>query len=276
MSILNMSQRIALTVFAILSLSLVALGQDVAEEQAQEAYRLAAIEAKSLDVTIDGKPLKLESEPLLRWTNPLSGELYGDVYIWTLDGRPEAIASIYKWFKPHTHLSTELQSLSESPLQMTIKGTRTWYPTPGIKMEPLPDAAVPHESKLQRTRQLRSFADQFKGEAEDRKDPGSRWFLRPLRQPIFRYQCMERKIVDGAMFAYCQGNTNNPEVLLMLEAREANGELKWFYGLGRQNSLRFRVYRNEKLIWDVPRLAPPWPNLSAPDKPYMVLKREVD
>ena len=141
-------------------------------------------------------------------------------------------------------------------------------------MKPLPDFAPPSPRALQRNRQMRSIAEQFDAQAEDRSDTESKWNLRALPKPIYRYASEKQGIVDGAMFAFCQGNTNNPEVLLLLEAKTDGRALTWSYGLGRQNSLRFRVHRNEELIWDVPKLAPPWPVLSDPTKPYMVIKTQ--
>ncbi|WP_182871134.1 hypothetical protein [Stieleria mannarensis] len=257
------------------AVSCVAWGQESTEEQARRAIELAKAEAEALELFINSQELKREPEPLLRWTNPVSGQIYGDVYIWTLDGRPEAIASIYKWFSPHTHLATELQSLSESALTMTRYGSRAWSTGKGLEMKLLADAPHPGERAFQRSRQMHAIAEEFVAKAEDRSDATSTWNLRRLPKPIFRYQSEKRGIVDGAMFAFCQGNTNNPEVLLLLEARDTGGQLRWHYGLGRQNSLRFTVQRKNEVVWDVPKLAPPWPAVTDPSKPYLVIKSQT-
>lgn len=269
------SMRIGFVVTPLL-LPLVSCQGDDADAHARRAYELAATEAKSLTLTAGSRPLVLKPEPLLRWSNPVSGEVYGDVYIWTLDGRPEVIASIFKWFSPHTHMSGEFQSLSESPLSMKRDGESIWTPSAGLEMKPLPGVAAPSNLAFQRLRQMRDIASQFKAEAVDRNDANSKWLLRPLAKPIYRYQSEGRGIVDGALFAYCQGNTNNPEVLLMLEARKTGDQLSWHYGLGRQNSLQFRVYRDGELIWDVPRLAPPWSDIQQPGKPYFLSRTDFD
>src|SRR4029077_20632780 len=36
------------------------------------------------------RELKLEPKSVLRWTNPGTHRVYGDVFVWTVDGRPEA------------------------------------------------------------------------------------------------------------------------------------------------------------------------------------------
>jgi hypothetical protein len=40
--------------------------------------------------------LKLESKPILRWTNPGTARVYGDLYVWTVHGRPEAALTLFK------------------------------------------------------------------------------------------------------------------------------------------------------------------------------------
>lgn len=245
--------------------------QDDSEALAKKAYEMAAVEAKSLVLQLDSKDLKLESRSLMRWSNPLSGQVYGDVYIWTLDGRPEAIASIFKWFSPNTHLSTELQSLSESPLVATKGNQQVWNPTPGLEMELLPSAAAPRTREFQRLQQMRAILGEFKAEAVDRKDDNKTWFLRPLAKPVFRYSSEARNIVDGALFAFCQENTNNPEIILVIEAREKDNATRWYHAFARQNSVQMRVYRKDALVWEVLKLAPPWENIKNPDKPYINL-----
>ena len=136
-------------------------------------------------------------------------------------------------------------------------------------MKLLPKVPGPRARKFQRLQQMKALAEGFKAEAVDRNDPNKKWFLRPQSKPVFRYDSDSRGIIDGALFAFCQGNTTNPEVILMIEARKLDDDVKWYYALGRQNSLQFRVYRNDELIWNVPRLAPPWQNIKLPDKPYI-------
>jgi hypothetical protein len=60
--------------------------------------------------------LELKPDPLLRWSNPAVGSIHGAVFVWTHEGRPAAVASIYKWFEPHTHMAFEVHSLSKMPL----------------------------------------------------------------------------------------------------------------------------------------------------------------
>ena len=238
---------------------------------AEQAYQMAAEEAKRLTLWSDGRRLEFESKPVMRWSNPVSGQVYGDVYVWTLDGRPHAIASIFKWFSPRTHLSIELQSLSDLPLEMVRESRRAWAPPPSLEMKPLTGAPAPRSRDFQRLQQMKALLSQFKAEAVDRIDADNTWFLRPVTKPIYRYSSDKAGVVDGALFAFCQDNTTNPEVILVLEARRKEDGTAWHYALGRQNSVQFRVYRNDDLVWDVPKLAPPWDNIKQPGNPYINL-----
>src|SRR5262249_52135650 len=56
--------------------------------------------------------LNLETKPVLRWTNPGIGRVYGDLYVWTRNGRPEAVISFYKAWQPKYDFTAEMHSLS--------------------------------------------------------------------------------------------------------------------------------------------------------------------
>ena len=38
---------------------------------------------------------RFEEEPLLRWSNPVSGVVDGTLFVWTVDGRPEVVAKCF-------------------------------------------------------------------------------------------------------------------------------------------------------------------------------------
>ncbi len=91
-------------------------GDDPKDEKtrAAEFHVIAKREAEAYTIRHLGsdRPLTLKPEPILKWSNPVRGSIYGDVFIWTENGRPEAVASIYKWYSPHTHRANEFHSLA--------------------------------------------------------------------------------------------------------------------------------------------------------------------
>ena len=75
----------------------VAAPESAEATEAREAIQLANEEvAKYVFFLPDDRQttLRLRQEPILRWTNHLRRRFYGDVFIWTHKGRPEAVATI--------------------------------------------------------------------------------------------------------------------------------------------------------------------------------------
>jgi hypothetical protein len=210
--------------------------------------------------------LKLKPEPVLRWSNPIVGEIYGEVFIWTSKGRPEVIGSLHKWYSPNHHSAIEFLSLSTGQPVVEREGKEIWTPTrPGIEMRPIPDAPAPAAAPAQRLRQMRELAEGFTGREklyeETERD------TRLLTQPIYRYVDSQEPVVDGALFAFVQGT--DPETFLLIEARKTDRKPQWQYGLARMNHVAMRVSYKGKEVWTVPLL--PWEQVTDRDQPYATL-----
>src|SRR4051812_13774125 len=83
-------------------------------ENIAAALRLTLAAAAEYEIKVGDdekeKPLDLLREPVLKWSNPERGEVHGNVFLWTRDGRPLVVGSLYKWFTTYTHMSHEFQS----------------------------------------------------------------------------------------------------------------------------------------------------------------------
>jgi hypothetical protein len=65
--------------------------------------------------------------------------------------------------------------------------------------------------------------------------------------------------VDGALFAFVSTAGTDPEVLLLIEAREEKGKMHWEYAFGRFSDWELRVARNDKEVYaSVPSEANSW------------------
>jgi hypothetical protein len=183
------------------------------------------------------RELKLEPKSVLRWTNPGTQRVYGDVFIWTVDGRPEAVMSLFKVWDPPRGLHAEMQSLSLQEVAAERDGRAIWNPTkPGLAFKDVPDAPVPADTAVRRLQQMRSLAKDFSAELVDYrvKDDGERQPLRLLPAPLYRHQSTDPLVVDGALFGIVLGT--DPEVFLLLEARKADQAVRWQYAVARMNS----------------------------------------
>src|SRR5262245_13176559 len=84
-------------------------------ERANETVRLARIEGLRYRLEYTDDPqvvLQMRETPLLKWSNPSEGALFGSVMLWTAAGRPMAVASIYRWFGDRNEAQAEFKSLS--------------------------------------------------------------------------------------------------------------------------------------------------------------------
>jgi hypothetical protein len=246
----------------------------VDKQQIEAALKLTTAEAGKYTLQLDGADTqaKLREESLLRWSNPSVGEIHGNVFLWTVNERPAAIGSLYKWFTPHTHMSHEFHSLSESPLAARYDDKEVWRTKkPGVSFVAVPEAPAPAATAAQRLLQMKRIARDFTATKTERD--GSRQEMRLLPQPIYRYAAPAEEVQDGGLFVLVQGT--DPEVFLLLEARgKADAQPadridaqpadridaqpadritapRWMFAPARMNSVGFDVRYQDKPIWNV-------------------------
>jgi hypothetical protein len=236
----------------------VALADDKPATEAARSSRMAAEELKhwSIRTGIEpGRPATARPEPVLRFSNPGVGRVYGDVFLFIGEGRPEAVMSIFKWFTPWTGFEAEMHSLSTSPLKARRDGQVVWEPVrPGIEMKDVPDAPSPAASALERLGQMRTISGSFAGHLLDARveATGEDQALRLLPKPLYRYEPKDPALVDGALFAFVLGT--DPEFFLLLEANESPRGPRWQYGLARMNDDPLQVTYKGKAIWKVDKV----------------------
>jgi hypothetical protein len=217
--------------------------------------------ARSYEIVLSSDPAKkmvLIAEPLLRFNDDVTGVVDGTLFVWMLEDRPGATASV--WIRKSGQEFHEFQSLATSPLTASSQGQAKWAPAqPGIERKPVPDAQRPAASAVGRLNQMRTMAREYSGAVigweKDRQE------LRLLPQPVQRWGRSDGAVVDGGLFAYCKGT--NPEILLLLEAVKNGKELEWNYAFARMTSRECEVRRDEKVVWSAPLLRG-----GAPTDPY--------
>jgi hypothetical protein len=201
--------------------------------------------------------VELRREPVYVWTNPVrTGGQDGAVYVWTCRGRPEVFGSVFSF--PATGprmLYHEFHSLSLSVLDVQRAGrhAQTWTPlAPGIQIVPIAGAPAPAPSARERLAQMRTLTRDFSASSRDRKD--SRWELRLLPQPLFRYESTDPDVLDGALFTFVTSAGTDPEALLLIEARKPspNDSPIWHYAIARFTDLQLSVRHKGNEVFTVP------------------------
>lgn len=180
--------------------------------------------------------LKLVPEPVFAWTNPsANGGQDGAIFVWAARGRPEALGAFF--VQPPTgrrEIIHELHSLALSTLSVDRSGAHTWVPeAPGIQLTPIPGAPAPAIESAARLVQMRSLLREFSGHTVEFN--GQRWDLRALTQPLYRYKSSDPAVMDGALFALVSSAGNDPEALVLIEARRpsAGAPPVWQSGYAR-------------------------------------------
>jgi hypothetical protein len=122
-----------------------------------------------------------------------------------------------------------------------------WKPQAGLARKELPDSGKPAATTGARLLQMRRLAQEFAGHSVDRDM--KRWELRLLPTPLYRYPAAKTGVVDGALFALVSNAGTDPEVLLLIEAREVDGKLRWEYACGRFSDWELHVERKDKEVF---------------------------
>jgi hypothetical protein len=239
------------------------------KENIAAALKLTQASADEYEIRVSTdekeKPLELKREPVLQWSNPDRGEVHGNVFVWTRDGRPLVVGSLFKWFTPHTHMSHEFQSLAEGPLTAKFHGEQKWKTSEaGLKFADVPKAPAPAAEEAQRLLQMKQLAKDFSGDKTEREDVNPTE-LRLLPQPVYRYSAPKQGAHFGGLFALVHGT--DPEIWVLLEARgETAVAAKWQFAAARMNGVGMNLrYKGEK-VWSVDVM--PWKAIQGHELAY--------
>jgi hypothetical protein len=199
-----------------------------------------------------GQAFELRSVPLLAWTNPTRGDVSGGLFLWVEDERPIASGGIFLWLnEPSKELGREFHSLTTESLVAEFDGRQFWtFGRPGIEYQSLSAAGPAGHTRSIRLRQIKQSATRFDVRISDRDAAPE--LARLLPTPVYRYADSDSGVIDGAVFAFVQGN--DPEALLLIEIHSTGtGELAWRYSLARCTTWAVDVELDGKPVYHVPR-----------------------
>jgi hypothetical protein len=187
---------------------------------------------------------KLQSEPAMRFTNPVGTVKDGAIFFWTgASDRPEAAVQIFlhndrTWYQ-------EFSSLSMAPLA----ADQPWRATRGgIELKPVPGAPKPAETAEARLRQIRALTEEFSAEEQFERKTWQK--LRILTKPFARYGKPGTPLIDGVLLACVL--TTDPEVYLMIEAREGKNGPEWQYAFAPASIDPIKGLWKKKEVWSLP------------------------
>ncbi len=216
--------------------------------------------------------LKLRRKPVYVWTNPTRvGGQTGDVFVWTHQGRPEVVATIFSHpDRGQRRLCHEFHSLSLSTLVPAVSSRNRWQPRAGITLKLVPGAPKPAESASGRLRQIKTVSREFSATATDPKR--GPWQLRLLPRPLYRYESTSAEVVDGVLFTYVTSAGTDPEVMLLIEARKTDDGPRWLFAVARFSDMELHVRHKDKEVWK----SIPGPQNTFTDNPQRTFRFHID
>jgi hypothetical protein len=238
---------------SILSLVLLLAADEPGDSLAKKILPLYLREVKGYSLAVESAPnrkLELKEEPVFEWLNPARQAQQGAVFLWLRDGRPAALACIFSHPDdklPGRKVMHELHALDPEKLIVQRDEYNQWRPQAGLERSELSDAPAPAATASARLLQMRRLAQEFGGYELDRDR--KRWELRLLPTPLYRYPAAKAGVIDGALFALMSSAGTDPEVLLLLEAKEEGGKRHWQYACGRFSDWELHVQRKGKEVW---------------------------
>jgi hypothetical protein len=204
------------------------------------------------------QPGKRVDRSLIRWSNPIVGDVFGDCYLWTDDDIPIAFLSVYAFYGSVNKRRLTFQSLSEQPLVAERNGVRLWEPkSAGIRWLDLRGLPIPGATVAIRQRQMKAAANSFAASISQKDDPMSFRKLRLLTQPLFTFERNQSTRLSGAVYAFVDGT--DPELLLLIECTGGDRP-SMRVAPARQNHRRLRLDFKTRQVWEAPQIAPPFPN----------------
>jgi hypothetical protein len=238
------------------------------DEQAQQSAERVLTLAKQYEFYAEASrktKLTLQDKPILTYSNPVRGDVYGDVFVWTREGRPEVVAAIFD-YRTNKWIDSELHMLAGEKTVGVRDGRIFWQPDkPGVLFRPVPVAGAPADSAAKRLVQMRAMAREFSVERnhpEQGKDT-----LRGLSQPIFRYASPALDIADGAMFVFVEGT--DPEAFLLVEAVGKENP-QWQFAFARMNIVEFDGKYKGQEVWHADKVD--WDTMFDKQEPYAIVR----
>jgi hypothetical protein len=198
--------------------------------------------------------LELQRQPIYAWTNPTrDGGQMGDVFVWTYRGRPEVVGSIFSHpAASQRRVIHEFHSLSPGIVYPEGNPRSRWQPKSGAVLKVVPGAPTPAQSPPQRRLQLKSLAREFSAYSVTPAN-GDRWEMRLQTTPLMQYGAADPDVLGGALFTFVTTAGTDPEVLLLIEARNTEQGRQWMFTPARFSDYSLYLLHKNQQIWSAVR-----------------------
>lgn len=190
--------------------------------------------------------LQLHKTPLLSWTNPTDFDITGATFLWSRGGRPAMVASGFEYdIRDERRTKHAFHSLSPHIVSVSRQSKMIWQTkTAGVQWKKM-DQTGPVPGAAQRLLALRRAARRFTVEMTSHRN--QKHTLRLLPTPLHRYSAAEEGVIEGAIFAFANGN--DPDALLLIELHQDGGETSLHYAFARSHYYQLEAKLSDDSVW---------------------------
>lgn len=222
--------------------------QDAADAESAFAAFQAQVEQYRFSTT-EGEALTVNEMPVMNWTNPARNNELGSIFVWSRDGVPFVIGTLFDYEVASTRTIRTKHAfhlLADEAVAAELEEQPVWSPRPpGIQWKSAD--GVPSRDANRRLLQMRTLARRFNVRLTD--DKGLAETLRLLPQPIHRYERAGAPHEEGAIFALV--TATDPEALLLIESIASDAGLSWRYAFARFHFAVLTADLDGERVWTV-------------------------
>lgn len=215
-------------------------------DQMRSLARATSVNCQQAD-----RQVKFFESPVFRYDDQPRHFIDATMWVWTSGGRPVAFEKVEAMAQGRPEWGYCLTSVAEDLLVVKWGDRREFRSTaPGAEFKPLVDAPAVSTRrsalKLDARKVVRDFSARIfpDGAANGSEE------MRLLPRPVFEYIDSQTKEYLGAVFGLATNGTN-PDVLILLEPRLADGKPTWHYAIGRMTIGGVTLSYRGRVVWQV-------------------------
>ncbi len=235
----------------------VSTGREEDEDESQSDLLLEQMRSLAAATTVSfveqNDPVEFAGTPVFRYADQPRNFIDATLWVWMNAGRPVAFQKIEaldfgearppKWQFCFASVSEDLVA-AEWPNGRPFQST-----APGVSFEAIQDAPVVAASKVQRRLQARQLARNFSARIVTDPANNTTQEMRLLSTPLLDYNDPQSKEYLGAVYGLSTNGTN-PDVLILLQIREVEEQLRWHFAPARMTSGAVTLDYEEMTVWE--------------------------
>ena len=248
-------------ILAAVTMGVCASDEKLDDYRAVRRARMKGI-AESFDVhaVVDPKPViaQLMTNPVLGYADSTRKLDESTLWLWVERKRPVALLAVELYPKANNGPSWlfEIVSLADTRIGVSRGDDWTWgAEKPGVVWMPVAGEMIPSQNPALQLTQARKILQRCA--AHENAAVGGRIELRALTTPLYRYEDEESGVIFGAIFAFANGT--NPEVLLLVEARQSSPAkpAQWYCGFAQMTGAMVYASFDKQEVWSQKEADPP-------------------